>query len=111
MYLHQGLEDLHKSQFPSVFCSEEETRQKLIDAQLLLASNPSNVELCQKVQQARDEMLYWSKAALSYMVQKSKEDWLLKGDRNTQYFHAVMRKKAYRNTIYSLQNAQGDVLT
>lgn len=74
MYLQQGIEELHKDQFPTVFKREEEARIHLSDVRLQLANNPSDMELCQTVRQVRDQVIYWSKVALSYMTQKSKED-------------------------------------
>ena len=35
-------------------------------------------------------------------MQKSHEKWLLKGDRNTDYFHRLVNGRRRRNTIFSL---------
>uniref|UniRef100_A0A453QLB1 Reverse transcriptase domain-containing protein n=1 Tax=Aegilops tauschii subsp. strangulata TaxID=200361 RepID=A0A453QLB1_AEGTS len=35
-------------------------------------------------------------------MQKSHENWLLKGDRNTDYFHRIVNGRRRRNTIFSL---------
>lgn len=35
-------------------------------------------------------------------LQKSHENWLLKGDRNTDYFHSIVNGRRRRNTIFSL---------
>lgn len=75
-----------------------------------LATDHLNTGLQQQEQQLRDQLTYWSKAALSYMQQKAKGDWLCQGDRITTYFHAVMRQKSYRNAVYSISTPQGIVL-
>ena len=41
-------------------------------------------------------------------MQKSHENWLLKGDRNTDYFHRIVNGRRRRNTIFSL--SYGDVI-
>ena len=35
-------------------------------------------------------------------MQKSHENWLLKGDRNADYFHRIVNGRRRRNTIFSL---------
>ena len=35
-------------------------------------------------------------------LQISHENWLLKGDRNTEYFHRIVNGRRRRNTIFSL---------
>jgi hypothetical protein len=46
-----------------------------------------------------EEEMYWYK--------RSHENWLLKGDNNTSFFHRIANGKKRKQTIYSLQD--GDV--
>lgn len=110
MYLQKGLEELHTSCFPDVLNREETTQIRFAGLKQELSHRPSDMTRLEEVHQTRDQLIYWSKAAVMYMAQKAKEEWIIKGDKNTAYFHAVMRRKAYRNTIYSIHNARGEVV-
>lgn len=110
MYLQKGLEELHTSCFPDVLKREETTRIRFAGLQQELSHRPSDMTRLEEVHQTRNQLIYWSKAAVMYMAQKAKEEWIIKGDKNTAYFHVVMRRKAYRNTIYSIHNARGEVV-
>ena len=46
-----------------------------------------------------------------FYMQKSCVRWLQVGDQNTRFFHSVVQARAARNTIRSLVNGQGIVLT
>ncbi|WRX14697.1 Reverse transcriptase domain - like 10 [Theobroma cacao] len=47
------------------------------------------------------EELYWQ--------QKSGVKWLVEGERNTKFFHSMMRKKRVRNNIFRIQDSEGNV--
>ena len=56
----------------------------------------------------------WSKLARieeKFFKQKSCIRWLQVGDRNTIFFHRMVQTRAAKNTIRSLVNAHGEVLT
>lgn len=70
---------------------EEDARQELSRVQQLLVGDPTNTNLLQVVLEVRAQLVHWSKASLSYMAQKAKDDWIVNGDKNTSFFHVVMR--------------------
>ena len=39
-----------------------------------------------------------------FWAQKVRKDWTKKGDRNTRYFHAIIRKRRAANHITRLKN-------
>lgn len=46
-----------------------------------------------------------------YWQQKSGCKWLVDGERNTHYYHMLVKKKHVRNRIFSIQEPSGTVLT
>lgn len=59
----------------------------------------------------REEFVHWNRAALSFISQKTKAEWLVQGDANTRYFHSVLKKNYYQKRIYTITSAEGDVIT
>ncbi|CAL1375270.1 unnamed protein product [Linum trigynum] len=47
----------------------------------------------------------------SYWQQKSRVNWLKKGDQNTSYFHTVTRARRKRNFVTGLRNDAGEWIT
>lgn len=57
-------------------------------------------ELKEELNQAySEEEIFWK--------QKSRVMWLRAGDETTRYFHSITKSKRLRNTISSIQDAQG----
>ncbi|XP_062086176.1 uncharacterized protein LOC133792286 [Humulus lupulus] len=46
----------------------------------------------------------------SFLIQRSKVTWLQKGDENTAYFHACIKKRREENRIVSFLNDNGDII-
>ncbi|OMO74062.1 hypothetical protein COLO4_26732 [Corchorus olitorius] len=43
-------------------------------------------------------------------MQKSRANWIIKGERNTKYFHTVTKKRIARNRIFSIKGNCGQVI-
>lgn len=52
-----------------------------------------------------------NKAAHDFMLQKTKDTWLVQGDANTKYFHDVLRQKHYKQRIYTVTIEEGAMIT
>lgn len=74
MFLQPELERLHRDQFPNVFQQEEAVRTQLIDRKTQLASNPYDRETFLDVQNLREQLIFRTKASISYKTQKSKDE-------------------------------------
>lgn len=109
--LQHTLRTLHRQNFPDVINKEQEVRLALLQSQDSLARNIGNLSLAAQVQDLRKELVYWTKAALAYIAQKAKVDWIQFGDHNTTFFHVVMRKKHYRSKIFFVKGQEGCTLT
>ena len=53
----------------------------------------------EEVAELKDEIHSLMEQEEAKWKQRSKEDWLRNGDRNTRYFHARANKKKRRNTV------------
>lgn len=47
----------------------------------------------------------------SFWREKSRETWLKEGDRNTKFFHMLVKVRRTHNKIFSIKNMEGDLLT
>ncbi|KAF4398376.1 hypothetical protein G4B88_025355, partial [Cannabis sativa] len=72
----------------------KEAREKLMEAQDFLASNPKNSTAASKERAAFAQFQ-------STREQNSKACWLKLGDENTSYFHSIMKKRRAENKICS----------
>lgn len=100
-----------KHHFSGAMLRVEELRKDLIQAQDEMSLHPTDAILSSKVQSIKDDFLTWSRATISLMNQRTKENWLLQGDANTKLFHQSLQRLHYKNRIYSVTSAEGDVIT
>lgn len=102
------LKELNKSRFGLVSKRAREAKERLKDAQLAHHSDPSNVILKEEALEARKSYLFLAEAERHFYIQRAKCEYLKLSDRNTRFFHDLVKRNATRNTITSvkLQNGQ-----
>lgn len=61
--------------------------------------------------EAEERWIKLARIEEKFYRQKSCVRWLQAGDQCTKFFHSVVETRAAKNTIRSLVNAQGEVLT
>lgn len=64
-------------------------------------------ELTEKELEIGVELEKWYKREEIFWAQKSRQMWMLQGDRNTTYFHNVVRKRRAQNKIYKICSPDG----
>ncbi|GJT19200.1 RNA-directed DNA polymerase, eukaryota, reverse transcriptase zinc-binding domain protein [Tanacetum coccineum] len=86
----------------------EECRDKLKKAQLLMEKNPFDEQV--KKEEATCLSLYLEAVSdeENLLMQKAKLDWISKGDRNTKFFHKMIKSRANSNKITSVCNEKGE---
>lgn len=66
-----------------------------------------NLVLIRDECEARNNYVFCQQAHRSFLAQKTKIEWIIKGDENSALFHAFLRAKRSQNRVLSIQNAQG----
>ncbi|XP_057808675.1 uncharacterized protein LOC131023144 [Salvia miltiorrhiza] len=101
--LRARLKDWNRNTFRNVDVMLAEQQQDLLEVQTLISENGYSDELFNKeIQtQARINVTLTKKAC--FLQQKSRVKWLQDGDRNTSFFHNMLRYKRLHRNIESLE--------
>ncbi|XP_026396357.1 uncharacterized protein LOC113290991 [Papaver somniferum] len=102
---NKGLRDWNKSSFGNTQTNISTIRKELTDLQVSIPTDTSNTSRLK----ARLEYLYNLEEL--YWKDKSREVWLLEGDRNSPYFHRVTLFRRKRNAISWIKNSLNTILT
>ena len=77
----------------------------IIKEELTYIQNNSDIPgVAQQEQQKQKELQQLLNMEEVFWAQKARKDWTKKGDRNTRYFHAIVRKRRVANRITRLKN-------
>ncbi|XP_062085726.1 uncharacterized protein LOC133791831 [Humulus lupulus] len=106
--LKSVLRDINKKEFGNISVVDTLAFQKLLRQQQNLQDDPLNAQLIKHEELARQEYSHIHKSYISFLHQKSKLDWLQKGDENTQLFHSSIRARRIRNRVYTIQDMNGN---
>ncbi|XP_026449841.1 uncharacterized protein LOC113349978 [Papaver somniferum] len=101
----KGLRDWNKSSSGNIQTNISTIRKELTDIQV---SNPTDTINTSRLK-ARLEYLYNLEEL--YWKDKSREVWILEGDRNSPYFHRVTLFRRKRNVISWINNSLNIILT
>ncbi|KAL2238068.1 UNVERIFIED_CONTAM: hypothetical protein Sindi_0998500 [Sesamum indicum] len=92
------------------------TRAKEADLALQYAqnqfeSNPGDVTLQESLGDLRRKTVFLAEAKQHFFYQKVKIHYLKEGDRNTKFFHDMVKRKAARNSIMAVTRADRTIIT
>ncbi|KAL2246037.1 UNVERIFIED_CONTAM: hypothetical protein Sindi_2871900 [Sesamum indicum] len=101
--------------FNTPYYSHISTRAKeaelaLQDAQNQLESNPKDVALRDSLGDLRKKAFFLIEAERQFFYQKAKIHYLKEGDRNTKFFHDMVKRNVTRNSIGAVTRADGTVI-
>ena len=82
-------------------------REELEKEQQQLEFNPIDCELQGWVMEMRQRAFNLSEAERSFYLQKEKCHYLANSDRNTKFFHTVVKRNRKKNTIASVIKEDG----
>ena len=105
--LKHVLKKLNSEDFAQLHIKEEAAKLKKLSIQELLQSNPMNPVLIRDKCEARNHYVFCQQAHRSFLSQKTKIEWIIKGDENSTLFHAFLRARRSQNRVLSIRNAQG----
>ena len=108
--LSAALWEWNRNQFGNVFQRKRKLWARLEGVQRKLTKKKifGMIKLERKIQKElettlqREELIWY---------QRSREDWIASGDRNTKFYHASTLVRRSRNKIESLKNANGEWIT
>ncbi|KAL2248413.1 UNVERIFIED_CONTAM: hypothetical protein Sindi_2693600 [Sesamum indicum] len=80
-------------------------------AQNQLESNPGDVALRDSLGDLRKKAVFLAEAERHFFYQKAKIHYLKEGDRNTKFFHDMVKRNTTRNSIGAVTRADGTVIT
>ncbi|KAK4389436.1 Retrovirus-related Pol polyprotein from type-2 retrotransposable element R2DM [Sesamum angolense] len=83
----------------------------LQDAQTHLESNPRDVTVRDSLGDLRKKATFLAEAERHFYFQKAKIHFLKQGDRNTKFFHDMVKRNAVRNSILAITKADGSIIT
>lgn len=100
--LKEELDKLNTDGFSNVQARATQAYQKFIHLQDLMHANPANVEYCREEKVVVKEHRRLQDIYLSFLRQKSRAQWIDKGDDNTRLFHQSIRAIRCSNRIHSI---------
>ncbi|XP_019158270.1 PREDICTED: uncharacterized protein LOC109154983 [Ipomoea nil] len=105
-----GLSDWNKEVFGNIFKEKKVLLSRLGGIQRILANKYHRglYKLEQKLQVELEETLYQEELL---WFQRSREDWITSGDRNTAYYHAAATVRQSRTKVIKLIDENGNWLT
>lgn len=82
---------------------KRELQEELMDLEIIEESLILNSDQLQRKTEIQTNLMFLLEQEELYRNERSNNNWLLKGDGNTEFFHRVANGKKRKNTILSLQ--------
>lgn len=73
--------------------------------------SPLTLELLEKEARLNSNYKRLNETRYQYLSQKNKVQWLKIGDRNTKFFHNMIKARRNMNRVFSITNSQGAKVT
>ncbi|KAL2246328.1 UNVERIFIED_CONTAM: Retrovirus-related Pol polyprotein from type-2 retrotransposable element R2DM, partial [Sesamum indicum] len=83
----------------------------LQDAQNQLENNPKKCKASESLGDLKRKAVFLAEAERNFFYQKAKIHYLKEGDRNTKFFHDMVKRNAARNSITAVTRADGTIIT
>ncbi|KAL2245871.1 uncharacterized protein LOC105178633 [Sesamum indicum] len=109
--LKGALKVFNTQHYSHIFTRAKEADLALQDAQNQLESNPGDVTLRESLGDLRKKVVFLVEAERHFFYHKAKIHYLKEGDRNTKFFHDMVKRNAARNSITVVTRADGTIIT
>ncbi|XP_020555063.1 uncharacterized protein LOC105178632 [Sesamum indicum] len=109
--LKSALKVFNKQHYSHISARATEAELALQDAQNQLESNPGDVALRNSLGDLRKKVVFLAEVERHFFYQKAKIHHLKEGDRNTKFFHDMVKRNVARNSIGAITRADGTVIT
>ncbi|KAK4438304.1 hypothetical protein Salat_0164700 [Sesamum alatum] len=97
--------------FSHISVRAKEVDLALQDAQLELESNPGNSVIRDSLGELRKKTIFLAEAERHFYYQKAKIHFLKMGDRNTKFFHDMVKRNAAKSSIMAISKSDGSTIT
>ncbi|XP_062075630.1 uncharacterized protein LOC133779723 [Humulus lupulus] len=108
--LKHALKKFNHNKFGDIGVRYDLAKDNYQAAQLKAQAYPLEVGVQQEVKAAAEDFLAQEKMYYSFLTQRSKVDWLQKGDQNTAFFFAFLKQRKADNGIASFVNDHGQLV-
>lgn len=89
----------------------EEARSTLEEALIKLNHNIIDSNCINKVKVLTEKVIHWNSLEDKMLQQRSKVDWMKKGDCNTAYYYATIKDKIRHKNMDIFHKEDGTILT
>ncbi|KAL0300489.1 UNVERIFIED_CONTAM: Retrovirus-related Pol polyprotein from type-2 retrotransposable element R2DM [Sesamum calycinum] len=97
--------------FSHISVRAKDTDLALQDAQIQLESNPENATIRDSVRELRKKAVFLAEAERHFYYQKAKLHFLKMGNRNTKFFHDMVKRNAANCSILAITKTDGTTIT
>ncbi|KAL0336699.1 UNVERIFIED_CONTAM: hypothetical protein Sradi_4881800 [Sesamum radiatum] len=109
--LKSSLKAFNNLHYSHISARAKEADLALQDAQTHLESNPEDVAVRDSLGDLRKKATFLAEAERHFYFQKAKIHFLKQEDRNTKFFHDMVKRNAARNSILAITKADGSIIT
>jgi hypothetical protein len=88
---------------------KKELNQELADLETIEETMFLSFDQANRKNKIREELMNLYESEEAFWSQRSKEQWLLKGDNNTEFLHRCANGQKRKRTIFSLQNGAATI--
>ncbi|KAL0378724.1 UNVERIFIED_CONTAM: hypothetical protein Sradi_3177900 [Sesamum radiatum] len=109
--LKDPLKAFNNLQYSHISVRAKEADLALQEAQSLLESDPQNAAIRGSLGDLRRKAVFLAEAERHFYYQKAKIHFLKMGDRNTKFFHDIVKRNAAKSVILSITKGDGTIVT
>ncbi|KAL0423109.1 UNVERIFIED_CONTAM: putative mitochondrial protein [Sesamum radiatum] len=109
--LKSSLKAFNNLHYGHISARAKEADLVLQNAQTCLESNARDVAVRDSLGDLRKKATFLTEAERQFYYQKAKIHFLKQGDRNTKFFHDMVKRNAARNSILAITKADSSIIT
>lgn len=109
--LHIDLKPMKNNNLTNISERAKAAKEALDAIQSKVDKDPLNEDLCMEELHARKSYNFLSKAEFSLITQRAKSIKLNLCDKNTKYFHSIIKRSTARNVIAFIHREYGSITT
>ncbi|KAL0395453.1 UNVERIFIED_CONTAM: hypothetical protein Slati_4511500 [Sesamum latifolium] len=109
--LKNSLKALNRLHYSHISIRAKEADLDLQNAQLHLESNPGDTTVRDSLGALRKKAVFLAEAERYFYYQKAKIQFLKMGDRNTKFFHDMVKRNVAKSSILAITKSDGSTIT